>query len=212
MTPELPRIWIITDASHPDGPVAPVRRALEGCPPGVVGVQLRAKSASDRQLVQWGRELRAVTQATGHALTVNRRVDVAEIIGADGVHLPELGLPIAGIRKQWPALGMVGVSRHDAAGLEAAEQDSATYAFLSPVFNVPAKTQPIGIHGFRGAIADVGIPTYALGGIGHQDCRALVAAGAFGVAIRRAIYEATQPGEALLQFVHELDKGLANGE
>ena len=212
MTPELPRIWIITDPSHPDGPVAPIRRALEGCPPGVVGVQLRAKHASDRQLVQWGRELRTLTHACRSALTVNRRVDVAEIVGADGVHLPELGLPIADIREAWPTFGMLGVSRHDAAGLEAGEQDSASYAFLSPVFNVPGKAQPIGIHGFGTAIADVGIPTYALGGIGAQDCRALLAAGAFGVAIRRAIYEATRPGEALLQFVHELDKSLANGE
>ncbi|MBW2547438.1 MAG: thiamine phosphate synthase [Deltaproteobacteria bacterium] len=202
MTPELPRIWIITDPSHPDGPVAPIRRALEGCPLGVVGVQLRAKQASDRQLVQWGRELRTVTHACRGALTVNRRVDVAQIVGADGVHLPELGLPIADVREAWPTFGMLGVSRHDAAGLEAGEQDSASYAFLSP----------IGIHGFGTAIADVGIPTYALGGIGAQDCRALVAAGAFGVAIRRAIYEAPQPGEALLQFVHELDKSLPNGE
>ena len=178
----------------------------------MVGVQLRAKRVSDRQLVQWGRELRAVTHATGSALAVNRRVDVAQIIGADGVHLPELGLPIADIRKQWPALGTVGVSRHDAAGLETAKQASATYAFLSPVFSVPGKAQPIGIHGFGRAIADVRIPTYALGGIGAQDCGALVAAGAFGIAIRRAIYEATQPAEALLQFVCELDKSLANGE
>jgi thiamine-phosphate pyrophosphorylase len=178
----------------------------------VVGVQLRAKRASDRQLVQWGRELRAVTRAAGSALAVNRRMDVAQIIGADGVHLPELGLPIADIRKEWPALGTVGVSRHDAAGLETAKQASATYAFLSPVFSVPGKAQPIGIHGFRSAIADVGIPTYALGGIGAQDCGALVAAGAFGIAIRRAIYEATQPAEALLQFVCELDKSLSNGE
>jgi len=212
MTPGLPRIWIITDPSHPDGPVPPVRRALEGCPPGLVGVQLRAKGVSDRQLVTWGRELRAVTQASGSALAVNRRVDVAQIVGADGVHLPELGLPAADISQQWPALQMVGVSRHDAAGLRAAEKDSATYAFLSPIFSVPGKAQPIGIHGFRSAIADVGIPTYALGGIGAEDWKALVAAGAFGVAIRRAIYAATQPGEVLQQFMRELDKSLANGE
>jgi len=212
MTPGLPRIWIITDPSHPDGPVTPVRQALEECRPGLVGVQLRAKRASDRQLLQWGRELRAVTRATGSALLVNRRVDVAQILGADGVHLPELALPVTEIRKQWPELSMIGVSRHDSTGLMAAEQDRASYAFLSPVFNVPGKAQPIGIHGFRTAIADVGIPTYALGGIGDQDWKALLAAGAFGVAIRRAIYAASEPGEALQRFVRELDKSLANGE
>jgi thiamine monophosphate synthase len=93
-----------------------------------------------------------------------------------------------------------------------AEQERATYAFLSPVFNVPGKAQPIGIHGFRAAIADVGIPTYALGGIREQDWGALLAAGAFGVAIRRAIYAVSDPGEALQRYVRELDKSLANGE
>jgi len=212
MTPGLPRIWIITDPSHPDGPVTPVRRALEGCRPGLVGVQLRAKRASDRQLVQWGRELREVTHASGSTLVVNRRVDVAQIVGADGVHLPELGLAMAGIRQQWPEFSMIGVSRHDRAGLMTAEQERATYAFLSPVFNVPGKAQPIGIHGFRNAIADVGIPTYALGGIGENDWRALLAAGAFGVAIRRGIYAVSEPGEALQRYVRELDKSLANSE
>ena len=163
-------------------------------------------------MVHWGRELREVTHATGSVLAVNRRVDVAQIVGADGVHLPERGLPTAEIRQHWPAVRMVGVSRHDPPGLQAAERDSATYAFLSPIFHVPGKAPPMGIHGFRSAIADVGMPTYALGGIGAQDCGALVAAGAFGIAICRAIYEATQPGEALLQFVRELDKSLAKGE
>jgi thiamine-phosphate pyrophosphorylase len=153
-----------------------------------------------------------VTRGSGSALLVNRRVDVAQIVGADGVHLPELALPVTEIRKQWPELSMIGVSRHDSAGLMAAEQDRASYAFLSPVFNVPGKAQPIGIHGLRSAIADVGIPTYALGGIGAEDWKALLAAGAFGVAIRRAIYATSEPGEALQRFVRELDKSLANGE
>ena len=212
MTPGLPRIWIITDPSHPDGPVTPVRRALQGCPPGLVGVQLRAKDGSDRQLVKWGQELRDVTQAAGSVLAVNRRVDVAQIVGADGVHLPELGIRAADIRQQWPTFGMLGVSRHDKSGLETAERDLATYAFLSPVFQVPGKGQPIGIHGFRDAIADVGIPTYALGGIGAEDCKAVLAAGAFGVAIRRAIYSAEKPNETLLRFVRALDKSPTSGE
>jgi len=215
MTRGLPRIWIITDPDHPDGPVAPIRRALRRCPPGLVGVQLRAKGVPDRQLVQWGRELRAATHATGSVLAVNRRADVAQIVEADGVHLPELGLTPAAVHQDWPALRMIGVSRHGRTGLDQAEQDGATYAFVSPIFHVPDKAQPIGIQGFRSAIAGVGIPTYALGGIAAKDCQALLAAGAFGVAIRRAIYGASQPEEALQQFVHcvhELDKSPRNVE
>ncbi len=171
----------------------------------MVGVQLRAKNVSDRQLVRWGRELRSMTRATGSAFALNRRLDVAQIVGADGVHLPELGLPAEDLRQQWPALGMIGVSRHDRAGLRTAGQDRASYAFLSPIFEVPGKNPPMGIEGFRTAIAGVEIPTYALGGVESGDLEALLAAGAFGVAIRRAIYAASQPDEALQQFVRGLD-------
>lgn len=205
MAQGLPRIWIITDPNHPGGPVDPVRRALEGCPRGLVGVQLRAKSVPDRQLAHWGRELRAVTRATGGVLVVNRRIDVAQIVEADGVHLPELSLPIADIRKHWPAFAMLGVSRHDSAGLATAEQDSATFAVLSPVFDVPGKTKPIGIHGFRTAIADVGIPTYALGGIQPDDAKAILSAGAAGIAVQRGIYAASDPQEALQRYIDALD-------
>ncbi|MGB3051531.1 MAG: thiamine phosphate synthase [Polyangiales bacterium] len=212
MTQGLPRIWIITDPNHPDGPVAPVRRALEGCPPGVLGVQLRAKRASDRQIVRWGRELREITRDTGSALTVNRRMDLAEIVGADGVHLPELGLPPAELREHWPSLPILGVSRHDRTGLESAERERAGYAFLSPIFHVPGKARPMGIHGFRAAIAGVETPTYALGGVRPEDLTPLLRRGAFGVAIRRAVYAAVQPNEALRLFLRELDKYLSSGE
>jgi thiamine monophosphate synthase len=40
----------------------------------------------------------------------------------------------------------------------------------------------------------------------------LLAAGAFGVAIRRAIYAVSQPRQALQRFVRALDKSLTNGE
>jgi thiamine-phosphate pyrophosphorylase len=93
-----------------------------------------------------------------------------------------------------------------------AARDRASYAFFSPIFEVPGKLPAIGIHGFRTAIANVGIPTYALGGIRSGDLPALLAAGAFGVAIRRAIYGADQPKRALECFIRALDKGSTNGK
>lgn len=207
----LPRIWIITDPTHPDGPVPPIARALDGCTPGAAGVQLRAKQVPDRQLVRWGRELRALTLACRSPLTVSRRPDVAQIIGADGVHLPESALGPAEIRAEWPDIGLIGASRHDRAGIERARADGATFAFLSPVFEVPGKDSPIGIEGFRAAIAGIGIPTYALGGITVSDVAPLIAAGAYGIAVRRAIYRANEPGAALDALYRELDNALDRG-
>jgi thiamine-phosphate pyrophosphorylase len=208
----LPRIWIITHPEHPEGPVAPVVRAIEGCRAGDVGVQLRAKAASDRDLVAWGRALRVATARWGCFLTVNRRSDVAQIVDADGVHLPERALTPSAVRGVWPTGSLFGVSRHDRPGLVGAATEKATYAFLSPVFNVPGKARPIGIEGFATQIADVGIPTYALGGISAAHVAPLIAAGARGIAVRRAIYDARDPRAALQRLVAELDKTASNGE
>lgn len=207
-----PRIWIITHPDHPDGPIAPLRKALAGNPGGGVGVQLRAKRVSDRQLIAWGHELRAITAAAGCVLAINRRPDVAQIVDADAVHLPERALPVDEIRQQWPSLRWIGVSRHSRAGLRDAAARDADYAFLSPVFQVPQKGAPLGLTAFRDAIAHVGIPTYALGGVTARDAEALVQAGAFGVAVRRAIYDASAPRETLQALIDALDKNDLAGE
>lgn len=212
MSDRLPRIWIITDPDHPDGPVAPLREALGDRPGGLVGIQLRAPAASDRELTRWGRELRRLTERAGCALTINRRTDIAKIVAADGVHLPERGLRPSILRTHWPELTMIGASRHDADGLSDAERDGAHYAFLSPVFDVPGKGEPLGIEGFRDAIDCVGIPTYALGGVTADVVRPVLEAGAHGVAIRRAVYRSAEPRETLRRLLRELDKDLPRVE
>ncbi len=147
-----------------------------------------------------------LTESVGSPLVVNQRADVAHIIGADGVHLPETGLPIAQIRHQWPSLEMIGVSRHDRAGLVAAQEAGATYAFLSPVFGVPGKNPPIGVEGFRQAIESLQIAVFALGGVGPDDVESLLEAGAQGVAVRRVVYDAEEPRIVVDGFLSRLDK------
>ena len=210
--PSLPRVWIVTHPDHPRGLVAPIAQALEGCPPGLVGVQLRAKQASDRELLAWGRELRAITRAAGAPLTLNRRADLATIVGADGVHLPERGIAPAELRRHWPALKWIGVSRHDAPGLLRATDEGASFAFLSPVFEVPEKGAPLGVAGFIRAIAGVALPTYALGGLAAEHVRPLLSAGARGIALRRAIYDAEDPRDALSDLLRELDNVPPSGD
>lgn len=208
----LPRIWIITDPARPGGPIAAVKQALEGRPGPRLGVQLRAKRVDDRQLLSWGRELRALTRERGCAFTVNGRADLAEILEADGVHLPETGLPIDEIRRRCPGAGMIGASRHDRDGLDAARRLGASYAFLSPVFDVPGKSAPLGIAGFAQAAHAVDLPVFALGGVRVAEISSLLEAGAHGVAVRRLVYEAANPAEVVQALLGALDKYGPNAE
>jgi thiamine-phosphate pyrophosphorylase len=202
----LPLIWIITDPDHAQGPIDTVQQALVGCPAGKVGVQLRAKSVDDRTLVQWARRLRELTKTARAPLVINQRPDVAALVAADGVHLPESSMPIAQVRESWPQLRWLGQSRHDREGLLRSEKDEVSYAFLSPVFEVPDKGPGLGVDGFREAVAGISTPVYALGGISADSAQDLRDAGAHGVAVRRAVYRASHPSEVIAQLLAVLDK------
>lgn len=202
----LPLIWIITDPDHANGPIDAVQQALVGCPAGKVGVQLRAKTADDRTLVDWAQRLRELTKAAGAPLVVNQRPDVAARVDAEGVHLPENSLPAAQVRQTWPQLLWLGQSRHDRKGLLASQEEQASYAFLSPIFEVPGKGAGVGVDGFHEATAGIRIPVYALGGITVERARDLRDAGAYGVAVKRAVYRASHPSEVISQLLEVLDK------
>ena len=207
MTAKLPRIWIVTDPDHAHGPIDPLLRALEGVPAGSVGVQLRAKETDARTVVEWGQALREITRSAGSPLVVNQRADVALVIGADGVHLPERSVPATELRQAWPEFSLLGQSRHDRAGIEKADRDGVDYAFLSPVFDVPGKGASMGLDGFEAAVRGIRLPVYALGGITPFSAGELTAAGAYGVAVRRLIYRTAHPGQIVRELLDVLDKG-----
>src|SRR5215470_15974442 len=68
---------------------AAVRRAVAGCPPGSVLVQVREKDLDGGPLLQLVRAAQPLAP-----VSVNDRLDVALAAGAWGVHLPERGLPL----------------------------------------------------------------------------------------------------------------------
>ncbi|MEM7135410.1 MAG: thiamine phosphate synthase [Myxococcota bacterium] len=202
----LPRLWLITDPQHTGGPIEPLRRALAGTERQRVGVQLRAKNASDRQVFDWGRELRVLTRERGASLVVNGRADIAARIEADGVHLGERGLSVAQTRKLVSSSMWIGVSRHDQAGLTSATDAGADYGFLSPVFEVPGKNRPLGIEGFGKVARVIDMPVFGLGGLNARNLGPLRLAGGFGAAVCRAVYRAEDPCQEVDRCLVALDK------
>jgi thiamine-phosphate pyrophosphorylase len=170
-----------------------------------VAVQLRHKSASTACLLELGHALRALTRRHATHLLVNDRVDVALAIEADGVHLPEAGMPIAAARTLLGPQRWVGVSRHDLKGLFEAAREPADYATLAPIRPVPGKAAPLGVDGFARTISAVRMPVYALGGVRAADVADLQRAGARGIAVIREVLAAPEPGTALRQLFSALD-------
>lgn len=188
-------LYLITDPSARDV-VAITRAVLADAPPGSIAVQVRDRGGSARTLVELASVLLPICRASSAPLLVNDRADVAKVVGAGGVHLPEAGLSVAEARAVLGPDALVGRSCHDREGLERAAREGASFATLAPVFEVPGKGAPLGVEGFARATRGIALDVYALGGVGPDDVAALRAAGARGVAVIRAVYAAADPVRA----------------
>jgi thiamine-phosphate pyrophosphorylase len=202
-------LYLITDPGTPGGLVNAVAEALRDVPPGRVAVQLRAKALSNAALLPLAGALRELTARAGCALLVNGSLEVAAAVGADGAHLPEAGPSIAQARQRLGAGALIGVSCHDAASLQRAALEQASFATLSPVFDSPGKGTALGVAGFARLAATRRVPVFALGGVEAQHARALCAAGAAGIAVIRAVFAATDRKRAVGECLRALDDARA---
>ena len=158
---------------------------------------------SDRERLRRLLNLRELTTSREAYLVVNQRGDLAEACGADGVHLPENGLPTSTLRTLSPSL-WVGRSCHSRVGLLEAEENGADWAFLSPIDRPISKNSDlptIGVQGFASMIESIKIPIYALGGIKDTHVDPLVTNGAAGVAVIGHVLGAEDPHLAVRKLL-----------
>ncbi len=172
---------LIADPAE-DALVPRLRGALALLPAGAALVQLRGPRAGGRALLAEAAALRALTAELGARLLVSDRVDVALAVRADGVQLPERGLPVGEARALLGPGALIGRSIHDATGGHAAESAGADYLVAAPVFDVPGKGAPLGLAGLRAICEAARLPVFALGGVTPVRARSCLEAGAHGVA------------------------------
>ncbi len=195
-------LYVITDRGLARGrdEVEIARAALRG---GATAIQLRGKDQDARRLCELGRALLLATRAAGALLFVNDRLDVAQAIGADGVHLGQEDLPCGEARRiAGPGL-LIGVSAESPALAQAAERDGADYLGTGSVYATSSKADagaPIGVAGLAKVVAATTLPVVAIGGITAAQAPACIAAGACGVAVISAVIGAEDPEAAARAF------------
>ena len=126
-----------------------VRDAIDTLPRGFAAVQLRAKRLEGAALFAAATALRVVAPI----LVVNDRVDVALAAGADGVHLPSRGLPVA-VARALVGGRLVGASTHLLAEAVAARRDGADYVVFGPVWPTGDKGDAVGLDALAEAVRE----------------------------------------------------------
>ncbi len=185
-----------------------VEAAIRG---GVTVVQYREKAASTRRMIAEARELRQLCRAAGVPFIVNDRIDVALAVDADGVHVGQDDMPAPLARRLIGKGRILGVSAGNVDEARRAEEEGADYIGASPVFATPTKPDapaPMGVEGLRKLAGAVSIPVVAIGGMNAQNARAVMLAGAAGLAVVSAIVGA-QDVEATARAIADAVKEAA---
>ena len=192
-----PRLMVITDTVR-YGLARTLERvravATEACPGSVV-VQLRDHDLSARERLDLGEQLRAITLVLGQRFVVNDRLDLALLLGADGVHLGEQSVGPGDARRLLGPGSWVSQARHTEADALGSEADAVVF---SPVIAVRKGRRAHGLEalarlcqGIEQRCASGHRPwVYALGGVDARNARACLGAGATGVAVIGAVFEA----------------------
>ncbi len=181
----LPRLYPILDASFFQDIEALLSAAEELLAGGVTLLQYRNKSANAREMLEQARELKRRLGGSVK-LIMNDRADICLAAGFDGVHVGQEDLSPQGARKVIGDRLCLGVSTHNAEQILEADETSADYIAIGPVFSTASKVNPdpvVGLDGVRKARALTLKPLVAIGGINRANCRSVIEAGADSVAV-----------------------------
>jgi thiamine-phosphate pyrophosphorylase len=181
----LPRLCAILDSSLFSHSEALFSAAEELAAGGVTLLQYRNKSGNARQMLEQAQELKR-RLGDSVKLIMNDRADLCLAAGFDGVHVGQEDLSAQGVRKMIGASLWLGVSTHNTEQVQQADQTSADYLAIGPVFPTASKTNPdpvVGLEGIRQARSLTQKPLVAIGGINRANCRSVIEAGADSVAV-----------------------------
>jgi thiamine-phosphate pyrophosphorylase len=117
---------------------------------------------------------------------MNDRADLCVAAEFDGVHVGQDDLSPDSARKIIGPEHWLGVSTHNPEQVAEADNTSADYIAIGPVFSTGSKRNPdpvVGLDGVRAARSLTRKPLVAIGGISRQNCRSVIDAGADSVAV-----------------------------
>ncbi|EKU90015.1 thiamine phosphate synthase [Bacteroides oleiciplenus] len=186
------------------------RIALEG---GCRWVQLRMKDASEDELKATAIRVQDLCRQYRATFIIDDHVDLVKQIGADGVHLGKLDMPIKEARERLGKGFIIGGTANTFEDIRQHVADGADYIGCGPFrfTTTKQKLSPIlGLDGYRSILTrmkeeSLSIPVVGIGGITREDIPALKAVGLSGIALSGGILKAGDPVREMETIIQQTE-------
>jgi thiamine-phosphate pyrophosphorylase len=180
------RLYVVTSSGLVPGRthLDVVRAAIAG---GATAVQLRAPELGERELLPLATTAAAECRAAGVLFLVNDSIPLGLMSAADGVHLGQEDQPL-GARGRIGTDLVLGISVDTPEQAVAAESVGADYLGVTVwATSTKPEARARGLDGVRTVAAATSLPVVGIGGIDAGNARAVLDAGAAGVAVVSAV-------------------------
>ena len=177
---------------------------------GVDRIQLRDRSLDGRDWLEFAAKVSRVARSNAPEIEIiiNRRIDVALAVGAEGVHLGFDALDIRAARSLLGPGRLIGVSTHTAEEAIEAHRAGADYVHLAPIYPPLSKssTRPALGPACIERATTAGATVIAQGGIDSNRIPEVIEAGAVGVAVTGALSQGAGLGEPAVALRQALNR------
>lgn len=198
LLPQNKLLYLILDEQfcYHYSPLAIAHMAIQG---GVNMLQLRDKSRTTQQFIQYAQTIKNSLSSYQIPLIINDNIEVAMAIAADGLHLGQQDLSYPEARRQLGENKIIGLTIENFSQAQQAQQWPVDYIGVGPIYQTASKPDaplPLGTQQLLQICQYSRHPVIAIGGICDNTIRAVAQLPIKGIALINAICCATKPMQA----------------
>ena len=160
------KIYLVTDEKACNGKDSYkcIEESIKG---GIKIVQLREKNSSTKDFYEKALKVKEICKNYGALFIINDRLDIAQAVEADGVHLGQADIPIEKARKILKNKFLIGATARNAKEAKKAELLGADYIGSGAIFGTNTKdnAKKLEMEDLKKIVNSVKIPVFAIGGI-----------------------------------------------